>query len=94
MDDAKEVVVWGAGEEEGMPWAKEEVERDLISGDLQAIGLKESWYQLASYVKIRRKVWLERCREGVGEVAKYRKKNTCGANRHSQDRSFMCGSTL
>ena len=35
--------------------------RDLISGDLQAIGLKESW-------------WLERCREGVGEVAKCRKK--------------------
>ena len=70
MDDAKEVVVWGAGEEEGMPWAKEEVERDLISGDLQAIGLKESWYQLAMSRYVGKCGWSD----AEKELVKWRKR--------------------
>ena len=51
--------------------------RDQISGDLQAIGLKEDWYKLCQD----RKDWLVQCREGVDEVASCRKRNTCAANR-------------
>ena len=31
-----------------------------------------------------------RCREGVNEVASCRKKNTCAANRQSQEKTFVC----
>ena len=62
--------------------------RDQISRDLQAIGLKEGWYKLCQD----RKEWLVRCREGVDEVPFcIWKRNTCAANRRSQDRSFACG---
>ena len=60
--------------------------RDQMSGDLQAVGLKENWYQLCQ----NRKEWYERCQEGVDEVAACRKKNTCAANLQSQESSFVC----
>ena len=34
--------------------------------------------------------WAVRCREGVNEVASCRKKNTCAANRQSQEKTFVC----
>ena len=57
-----------------------------MSGDLLALGMKEEWYQLCQD----RKEWAVRCREGVNEVASCRKKNTCAANRQSQDKTFVC----
>ena len=60
--------------------------RDQMSGDLQAVGINESWYQLCQD----RKQWLATCQEGVDEVASCRKMNTCTANRHSQDRPYVC----
>ena len=53
--------------------------RDQISNDLQAVKLKNDWYQLCQD----RMMWL-RCREGVNEVASCRRK-TCAATRQSQD---------
>ena len=44
-----------------------------MSGGLQVLRLKESWYQLCQD----RKEWLARCHEGVDEVASCRKRNTC-----------------
>ncbi len=41
-----------------------------MSGDLQALRMKEEWYQLCQD----RKEWVVRCREGVDEVASCRKK--------------------
>ena len=58
--------------------------RDQMSGDLLALGMKEEWYQLCQD----RKEWAVRCREGVNEVASCRKKNTCAANRQSQEKTL------
>ncbi len=41
-----------------------------MSGDLQALRMKEEWYQLCQD----RKEWVVQCREGVDEVASCRKK--------------------
>ena len=60
--------------------------RDLASADLQAIGVKEGWYQLCED----RKEWSERCRVGVEEVASSRCRNTCAANHQAQASSFRC----
>ena len=60
--------------------------RDQMSGDLQAIGLKENWYQLCQD----RQEWFEKCREGVDEVAYWRKRSRCAANVQSQERPIVC----
>lgn len=60
--------------------------RDMTSGDLQAIGMKEGWYQLCQD----KKDWCGRCRKGVDEVASCRRRNTCAANRQAQERFFVC----
>ena len=60
--------------------------RDQMSGDLQAMRMKEGWYQLCQD----REEWAVRCREGVSEVASCRRRNTCAANRPAQDRTFLC----
>ena len=60
--------------------------RDQMLGDLQAVRMKEEWYQLCQD----RKKWVKRCREGVGEVASSRRRNTCAANRQSQEKTFVC----
>ena len=57
-----------------------------MSGDLLALGTKEEWYQLCQD----RKEWAVQCRKGVNEVASCRKKNTCAANRQSQEKTFVC----
>ena len=60
--------------------------RDQPSGDWQAIGLKEGWYQVCQD----RTEWRQQCHEGVDEVASCRKKNICAANSQSQERTFVC----
>ena len=60
--------------------------RDQMSGDLQAICMKEDWYQLCQD----RKEWYGKCRTGVDEVAYCKRRNTCAANRQDQERSFVC----
>ena len=39
--------------------------QDHLAGDLQAIGLKDGWYQLCQS----REAWFANCRDGVNEVA-------------------------
>ena len=56
-----------------------------MSGDLQALRMKEEWYQLCQD----RKEWAVRCKEGVNEVASCRK-NLCAANRQSQEKTYVC----
>ena len=60
--------------------------RNQMSGDLQAVKMKEDWYQLCQD----RKEWTVKCHEGVDEVAACRRKNTCAANRESQDKTIVC----
>ena len=60
--------------------------RDQMSGDLQAICMKEDWYQLCQD----RKEWYGKCRTGVDEVASCKRRNTCAANCQDQGRSFVC----
>ena len=60
--------------------------RDMVSADLQAIGMKEGWYGVCQ----ERKEWLVRCRGGIEEMVSCQKQNTCAANRQTQDKSFQC----
>jgi len=66
--------------------------RDQMSGDLQAIGLKEGWYQLCQD----RKQWSTSCHDGVEGVASCRKRNTCAANRQQQEEhcQYDCRRTI
>ena len=59
----------------------------VCAGLLQAIGLKDGWYQLCQ----NREARFASCRDGVNEVVSYRKHNTCTANRQLQDGHFDCG---
>ena len=56
-----------------------------MAGDLQAIGLKDGWYQLCQ----NREAWFASCYDGVNEVASCMKHNTCAANRQLQDSHFV-----
>ena len=60
--------------------------RDLVWLNFQCVGMKEDWYQIFQDWK----EWFEHCCEGVDEVTFCRKRNTCTANRQSQERSFVC----
>ena len=57
--------------------------RDLVGLDLKSIGVKDNWYQLCQD----RKKWFDLCQERVNEI---REKNTCIANRPSQEHSYVC----
>ena len=61
--------------------------RDVVVGDLQAIGEKDGWYQRCQD----RAEWRAVCREGVAQVAACRRKNTCSANAvATQNATFAC----
>ncbi len=67
-----------------MPRAKKRW-RDMVVTDLQAIDVRDGWYQLCQD----RKEWFDVCRDGVARVAA-RRKSTCLANREPQSRVFGC----
>ena len=59
--------------------------RDLISGDLQQLGMVNSWYQLCQD----RGEWYKQCQKGVNQIASCRE-NPCVASIHSGERTFVC----
>ena len=60
--------------------------RDAVSSDLQAIGVKDRWYELCQD----RKAWFELCCQRVQEISSSKCKSTCTANKQPQARTLEC----
>jgi len=58
-----------------------------VVNDLRAIGVK-NWYVLCQD----RDGWSNVCTVVVEEIAQCRERNTCAANRASQEKTFLCNS--
>ena len=82
---AKDDALWRAEEEEAIKkrW------RDLVSRDLQDIGMEGRWYQQCQD----RQQWRRTCGEGVQTIARCRITNSYAANHQTQDRhvAYHCG---
>ena len=49
--------------------------RDVVASDLQAIGIKEAWYEIAQD----RKAWHQVCSDGIRSLGEQRRQSVCTA---------------